>query len=541
MRFSRTRHDLHIGLDLSPGRIKIVGLEGGQDSPSVVFAADEVVASGVGRARFDPTTIGAEIAAVLSRFRVRPRRVALALGPAEAVARRLVVVDQEHEQMVAALTIQLSQALGSEVTAPRVAYTRLNSASAGGRVAVLAAAAHADAVGAQQRALQIAGCERGLVTPAAAAVIRAWAACEPAASSDRAVLLHVGESAALWIVMDGGEPVALDAPLVGAAAFRERGGVRTGGSTIPPAVLAEWAGRLRQEVARGVQPLQRDSARGDFTGECPIWLSGGALAIPGFQDALETALPGPVHVLDPLGGNGPGGVFGPALAAAFGAALGGMDSAEPAGVAAGNAMLDLRAPESSSAGPGRLPAAAVLRAVAADRAFHAASLLGVLLCGAAAVIGSDQATRGRALAHREAQVVLDSASVARALVQTQQVEDRQQALGARLAGAAALEQGRLVWPQVLSGISRAIPAHAWVTDVVSDGEDPASGGIRFSVHGFASSDAVARNFAAALVESGTAVEARVGRTAMVRFGRTPAVRFVVVGQSPSGTSEPSVP
>jgi Tfp pilus assembly PilM family ATPase/Tfp pilus assembly protein PilN len=541
MRFSRTRQDLHIGLDLSPGRIKIIGLEGGHDSPSVVFAADEAVASGVGRARFDPTTTGAEIAAVLARFRVRPRRVSLALGPAEAVARRLVVVDQEHEQMVAALTIQLSQALGSEVTAPRVAYTRLDTATAAGRVAVLAAAAHADAVGAQQRAVQVAGCERGLVTPAAAAVIRAWRACQPAASSDLAVLLHVGESAALWIVMDGGEPVALDAPLVGAAAFRERGGVRTGGSVIPPAVLAEWAGRLRQEVSRGVQPLQREAAPGDRSGECPIWISGGALAIPGFHDALENALPGPVHVLDPLGGTNTSGVFGPALAAAFGAALGGMDSADLSEVATGNVMLDLRAPESSRAAGGRIPAAGVLRAIASDRAYHAAVVAGVLLCGAGAVIGNGQAARERALAKREAQVVLDSASVARALVQTRQVEDRQQALGARLEGAAGLEQGRLVWPQLLSGISRAIPGPAWVTDVVSDGEDPASGVIRFSVHGFASSDAVAGNFAAALVASGTAAEARVGRTAMVRFGRTRAVRFVVVGQSPSGTSERGEP
>lgn len=540
MRFSRTRQDFHIGLDLSPGRIKIVGLTGGQqESPKVVFAADEAIASGPGRARFDAAAIGTEIAAILARAGVRPRKVALALGPAEAVARRLVVVDQEHEQMVAGLTIQLSQALGSEITAPRVAYRRLHAATPEGRVAVLAAAAHADAVAAQQRAVQVAGCERGLVTPAAAAVIRTWLATEPAASSDRAVLLHVGESAALWIVMEGGEPVALDAPLVGAAAFRERGAVRGGGPTIPAATLAEWAGRLRQEVARGLQPLQRGR---DSAGEFPIWLSGGALNIPGFLEALGDALPGPVHLLDPLSGaSSSGGVFGPSLAAAFGAALGGMEFDASEDAAPGNAMLDLRAPDSSRAGPSRLPVAGALRALAADRAFHAAVVAAVFLSGAAAVISNDQANRGRALAQREAQVVLDSASVARALVQTQQVEERQRALGERLDGAASLEQGRLVWPWLLSGITRALPSPAWVTDVVADGEDPASGGIRFSIHGFASSDAVARRFAAALVASGAASEARVARTAMVRFGRTPAVRFVLVGQSPSETSESGAP
>lgn len=544
MRFRRFQQDVFVGLDLSPGRIKLVGLTSGESGPRIVCAADDVVAGAVGGAHFDAAAVGSLVAGTLSRLKVRPSRIALVLGPGEAVARRLVVVDQEQGQMLAGLALQLGQVLGSEVTAPRVGFVRLASAAPPGRVAVFAGAARPEAVAAQQRAVASAGFEQGPVTSAAGALVSAWASCRPADSTGRrAVLLHVGETAALWVVLDGDEPGALDAPLVGVASVRERAGGRAGGGgrtlTLPAALLAEWTGRLRQEIARGLQAGRRDGARPEDAEPYDIWVSGGGSRVAGFMEALAAAVDAPVHVFDPLSElewtAEPADVFGPALVPALGAAL--QAQAEGGGRAA-VAGFDLRAPQEGRAhAAGRVALPALARSVATDGAFRTLAVGVALAVGGAAYLDVGLAERERMVAAREGRVVADSTGLAAAMARSQLLDERRRSIGGQVDAVRALERGRLVWPRLLHGIAAAAPPTAWVSDVVSVEEDPASGAVAFRVLGFAASDAVAGTFAEALVRTGPVSEARIERTHLVKIGRMPVVRFEMAGRAePGGVS-----
>lgn len=545
MRFRRFQQDVFVGLDLSPGRIKLVGLTSGESGPRIVCAADDIVAGAVNAAHFDAAAMGSLVAGTLSRLKVRPSRIALALGPGEAVARRLVVVDQEQGQMLAGLALQLGQVLGSEVTAPRVGFVRLASAAPPGRVAVFAGAARPEAVAAQQRAVASAGFEQGPVTSAAGALVSAWASCRPADSTGRrAVLLHVGETAALWVILDGDEPGALDAPLVGVASVRERAGGRAGGGgqtlTLPAALLAEWTGRLTQEIARGLQAGRRDGARPDDTEPYDIWVSGGGSRVAGFIEALGAAADAPVRVFDPLSElewtAEPGDVFGPALVPALGAALQAQAQADGGGAAV--AGFDLRAPQEGRAhASGRVALPALVRSVAADGAFRTLAVGVALALGGAAYLDVVLADRERVVAAREGRVAADSTGVAAAMARSQLLDERRRSIGGQVHAVRALERGRLVWPRLLHGIAAAAPPSAWVSDVVSVEEDPATGAVAFRVLGFAASDAVAGTFAEALVRTGPIREAHIERTHLVKIGRMPVVRFEMAGRAePGGVS-----
>jgi Tfp pilus assembly PilM family ATPase len=534
MRFRRYPQDVYVGLDLSSGRIKLVGVTGGESGPRLVCAADEVIAGDP--ARFDAAAVGTHVAALLSRLRVRPASVALVLGPGEAVARRLTVVDQEEAQMAAGLSIQLGQVLGSEVTAARVGFSRLGVAAPPGRVAVFAGAARPEAVAAQQRAVSTAGYPQGPVSTAAAGVVNAWRLGRVGRGEGLTLLLHVGHTAALWILLDAGEPVAVDAPLVGLSAMRERaagrGGVRVPeDAALPPAVLAEWTGRLRQEIARGLQASRRE--RGDERDSYEIWVSGGGSRVPGFLDALGAATGVPVHAFDPLRElewiGDPPNVFGPALVPALGVAL--QAYRESVGETAGLAT-DLRvAGEARPGSSGRVPLAAVARTVAADRGFRLVAVLAALAVGGAAYLDAALGRREREVVQREGRVAADSATVAAAMAQSQLLERRRSALGGQIEAVRGLDRGRVVWPRLLSGIAATVPPTAWVSGVLSQGDDPATGAAEFRVHGFAATDAVAGAFARGLERSGAASSVRVERTSLVRIGRMPVVQFELAGMA----------
>lgn len=540
MRLRRSSQAVFAGLDISPGRIKLVGVAHGPEGPVVVCAADEVLGTSAGATtRFDPAAVGAAAAEILSRARVRPERAALALGPGDAVARRLTVVSQERTQMLAALSVQLGQALGAEVAAPRVGFAPLAALSpAAARLTVFAAAARPEAVLAQQRAVAAAGWEQGPVTTTAVALVNAWRSCRPAGAGDgRAVLLHVGESAALWVVLDGEDPVALDAPLVGVASVRDRVVGRAGqgdpADALPAAVLGEWAGRLRQEIARGLQPLRRDGAAAE-PGTYEVWVSGGGARMKGFLAALSEALATPVHLFDPLAELGWTGsaaeTFGPALAPALGAALQALatDSASMGSLL----DIDLQGPLPGRPGAvGRVPLPVLAGRVARDRVYHALAVGAFALWGATAFLGARVDAAGVAAAEREARVTADSLAVAATMSRSQVLEDRRRVLGNKLGAAGGLDRGRHAWPRLLYAIGEALPSAAWVSDVMADGEDPGTGEPGFRVMGYAASAAVAGSFARALAANATVAEAEVVRTEAVKIGRSPAVRFEIAGRA----------
>lgn len=527
MRFRRKQNDVCVGLDLSPGRIKLVGISEIEDRLRVVCAVDEVL-PGDGLDHFDTAAVGAHVALLLSRLRVRPKAVALVLGPGDAVARRLAVVDQEHRQMLAAVAIQLGQVLGGDVAAPRVGFTRLSAAAAPGRVAVLAGAARPEAVLAQQRAVAAAGCEQGPVTAAAAGLVEAWRTCQPAENADRrVVLLHVGESAAVWVVLDRGEPLAMDAPLVGLASARDRVGRSSDGKGLSSGVVSEWVTRIHQEIARGLQSARRDAGdRGDAE-TYEIWVSGGGSRVPGFHERLEAAAGARVRAFDPLLYLDCEGLdeelFGPALVPAVGAALQAL--ASDRGTDRG---FDLRlAPERAEGSVRQVPLAALGRTIAADRAFR---VLGVLviaaIAGVAALNGKMQRAE-QSLAAREARVRADSGQVAVAISRTQLLDERRRSLGGQLEAVRVLDRGRLLWPEVLAGVAAAAPPTAWVSDVVAERENPTGGGATYRVYGYAATDAVASSFAQGLIRHAAATEARVERTALMKIGRIPVVFFEI--------------
>lgn len=541
MRLRRTREEVFVGLDLSPGRIKLVGLAAGPAGPIVACAADHALAApdGADRTRFDAAAVGESVAALLSGFGIRPRAVSLALGPADGIARRLTVVEQDRAQILAALSLQLGQALGAGVSAPRVGYAALAGAAPPGRVAVFAAAARVEAVAAQQRAVAAAGCQQGPVTTAAGALLTAWRALRPASAAGRAVLLHVGHAAALWMIVEGDEPVAMDAPLVGLSGVRERAGVRSGdalGGTpaLPETALGEWVGRLRQEIARGMQALRRESAQDDAV-DYSVWVSGGASRVAGFLDALGSALGVPVQAFDPVGElpwqGEPADVFAPALVPALGAALQGLAAADRA-PGGGLLAVDLQAPaEGGPRAVGRVPLPALLRAVVRDPAYRRLAAAAAVLWAATAFLGARVDRYERALAARESRVAADSQAVAATLQRSEMLETRRRALGSRVDAVAALERGRYAWPRLLRAIATAAPASTWVSDVLSDGEDPATGDVSFRVRGYAASEAAAGAFARALVAGGQASQAEVVRTSTVQIGRTPVVYFEMAGRA----------
>jgi Tfp pilus assembly PilM family ATPase len=538
MWFRRTRLDVHVGLDLSPGRLKLVALSGGPSEPVVESATDLVlgpVEDGRGT-RFDAAAVGGEIAALLARQRLKPRSITLSLGPAEAIARRLTVVDQAHEQMFAAVSLQLGQALGTDVAAPRVSWTPLPVPAAPGRRTVFAAAARPEAVAAQQRAVTIAGCEQGPVVPAAAAILNAWRRWPAREASEGAVvLLHVGHSAALWIVLDGSEPAAMDAPLVGVASVRERLGVGRGGGgdplALPAALLTEWAGRLRQEIARGLQVSRRESGRGEESG-FEVWMSGGGARVPGLMEALGSALGAPVHLYDPLDalGGAPSEVFGPALVPALGAALQGMAGEGDAG----ELLLhtDLRVPaESRTASSGRMPLPVVLRQAARDPAWRGLLAAGAVLWAMAGYLDARVSAAERVADERERRATEDSAAVAASMSRMELLQARRQALGARVDAVAALEGSRYAWPRLMHAVAGSVPDAAWVSAILSDGEDPATGAVSFRLRGYAATDAVAGWFARRLAGTGAVADAQVIRTSTVTIGRSPVVEFELTGRT----------
>jgi Tfp pilus assembly PilM family ATPase/Tfp pilus assembly protein PilN len=528
MGFRRFRRDAVVGVDLSPGRIKVVGLARGESGPVVVCAADEAFDAGSAdaRTRFDAEAIGGRLAAILGRSGVRASTIALALGPGEAVARRLSVVAQDRSGTVAALSVQLGQALGADVTLPRVDFAPLHGGGAEGRAVVLAAAARAEAVAAQQRAVAASGVPQGPVTAAAVALINAWRVCGQG-SGRRVVLLHVGHSAALWIVLEDGEPVALDAPLVGAAAMRDRSGVRGSGNGDGVA-LREWTGRLRQEIDRGLQPLRRD--RGEDAGADEVWVSGGGTRIPGFIDALSDALGTPVRLFDPFSAGALSCElkdetgYGPALVPALGAAL---QAIADSATADPLFSLDLRVAAAGTRNASGLAPATIARSVLADRAFHVLLGAAALVWLGTAAVGARQSTAGRELDTRERRVEADSAAVAASMRRSSALEERQRRLGERAAAARRLEVGRSEWRRLLVEIAGSVPATAWVSEVSSEGEDPASGALTCRVRGFAASDAEASAFARALAARSRIASAEVVRTSAARIGRTPVSRYEI--------------
>jgi Tfp pilus assembly PilM family ATPase len=538
IRLRRTRLDVHVGIDLSPGRFKLVALTTGPVGPLVAFAADQPLSAGDEHStRFDAAAIGAELASILARQRLRPRSVALALGPGEAVSRRLLIVDQQPAQMLTSVALQLGQALGADVTKPRVGYAALPAQAPAGRITVLAAAARAEAVAAQQRAVAAAGCEQGPVVPAAAALLNAWRRCPGEERAGMVVLLHVGHSAALWMVVAGRDPLAMDAPLVGVSSILERLGSRsTSGAAelpaIPATLLGEWTGRLRQEIARGVQAVKRESGRGEEEGY-EVWVSGGGARVPGFLEALATSLGSPVHLYDPLRGMQWTGeqeeVFGPALVPAFGAALQGL-VAETGGDEA-LLQVNLRAPaEGRPASPGRVPLPLLAQQVARDPAWRGVAAAALTLWVTTAVLGGRLTDRDRELAERERRIAADSAVVAASMSRMEFLEARRSALGAQVDAVAAMERSRYTWPRLLHGIAESVPGPAWVSDILSDGEDPATGAVSFRVRGYAANDGVAGAFARRLTDTRAADEAQVVRTSAVRIGRSALVQFEIAGR-----------
>lgn len=539
MRLRRSQLEVYVGLDISPGRLKMVGLSAGPDGPVVAFASDEEIDQPAGRgSRFDPAAMGLAATEVLSRLGVRPRTVALALGPGEAVARRMTVVDQDPGQMLAAVSIQLGQALGADVAAPRVGFVSLPLASPSGRVSVFAAAARSEAVLAQQGAVAAAGWEQGPVTTTAVALVNAWRARRPSDASGRVVLLHVGESAAVWIVLEDGEPVAVDAPLVGVSSVRGRDwgsepGSRPGDGP-GPAALAEWAGRLRQEIARGLGPLQR--AGGE---KAEIWLSGRGSAVTGFKEALEAALSAPVRLYDPLSDlswTSPAKCYGPALVPAFGAAL----QALSAGVgASGLLAIDLKASTPKRSGRvRRLAATELARTMAVDRGFQAVGAAAVVLWIASTFASGRLRERTAEVAAREARVVADSGVVATAMARTEELASRRSAMGTLAEAAARLDRGRVTAPRLLHSVSVAVPAAAWVSDVIADEASPGSEVLSFRIHGYAANAGVASAFARALTVDVGVDQAEVVRTETVKIGRSEAVRFEISGRSASAADPP---
>ena len=531
------RDDVVVAVDLSPGRFKLVALAAGAHGPELLGAVDEP-ADGSAERRFDPAKIATRLRKTLDAMGVAPRDAALAIGPAEAVVRRLAVVPQAREATLAALALQLAPALGPDVAAPRVDYVPLQSPASGGRVAVLAAAGRPDAIAAQRRALAEAGCEPGAVVPTAAALITAWRDLGPRAVAERVLLLHVGESAVLWMVVEDGEIVALDAPLVGVGSLRDRGTTRrgSGGELLeaPADALAEWVARIRQEVNRGLQAARRETGQSDPAGAVKVWLCGGGARVSGLADALTSALGAPVHVFDPvlaLGGDHDA-CFGPALAPAIGAAIQALSSGDsPAG-------LDLRpAVAADEPGGGRVPLPVLGRRIARDGAFRFAAVvavIGVAVAGAASV---RQGAEADSLSRREAQVAADSARVAIAISQSQALAARRSALGTAVDQFRVLERGRDLWPRVLDAVAGAVPGTAWVSGIAEEREDPATGAVTLRVRGYAPSDVVVSAFERRLSAVAPRLVPAGMQTRAVRIGSVAAVQFELAAQARTDSAE----
>lgn len=523
------RDDVVVGVDLSPGRFKVVALAAGADGPELIGAVDEATHETADR-RFDAAKVSARLRKALDAIGVSPREVALALGPADALVRRIAVVPQPREATLAALALQLAPALGPDVSAPRVDYATLRAPASGGRVSVLAAAGRSDAIAAQRQAVAQAGFDPGPVVPTASALACAWLALAPRGSSDRALLLHVGESAVLWMVIEDGEPVALDAPLVGVASLRDRPGVRRGAAGAPveaaPEAIAEWVARIRQEVQRGLQAARRETGQ-DAVAAVTVWLCGGGARIPGLADALSGALGTPVHVFDPapaLGGL-PGDGFGPALVPAIGAAMQALSRDPELG-------LDLRPPAGSDAREAaRVPLAVLGRRLAHDGAFRFAALVALVGGLVAWTAGARQDGAATRLARRESQVVADSAQVAAAIAQNQALASRRSALGAAVEQLLVLERGRDLWPRILDGIAAAVPGTAWVSGVTEEREDPATGTTLLRVRGYAASDVVASSFERRLATTAPYIAAGGAQTTAVRIGSVTAVQFELTAEA----------
>jgi len=516
-----------VGVDLSPGRIKVVALAAGADGPELIGAVDEATPETADR-RFDVAKVSARLRKALDTIGVSPREVALALGPADALVRRIAVVPQPREATLAALALQLAPALGPDVSAPRVDYATLRAPASGGRVSVLAAAGRSDAIAAQRQAVAEAGFDPGPVVPTASALACAWLALAPGGSSDRALLLHVGESAVLWMVIEDGEPLALDAPLVGVASLRDRPGVRRGAAGAPveaaPEAIAEWVARIRQEVQRGLQAARRETGQ-DAVAAVTVWLCGGGARIPGLADALSGALGAAVHVFDPapaLGGL-PGDGFGPALVPAIGAAMQALSRDPELG-------LDLRPHAGSDArGAARVPLAVLGRRLAHDGAFRFAALVAVVGGLVAWTAGARQDGAATRLARRESQA--DSAQVAAAIAQNQALATRRSELGAAVEQLLVLERGRDLWPRILDGIAAAVPATAWVSGVSEEREDPATGTTLLRLRGFAASDVVASSFDRRLATTAPYIAAGGAQTTAVRIGSITAVQFELTAEA----------
>jgi type IV pilus assembly protein PilM len=515
-----------VGVDLSPGRFKVVALAAGEDGPELVGLVDESTADEAPERAFDGDKVAARLRKALDGMGVEPREVAIALGPAEAVVRRLAVVPQPREATLAALALQLAPALGPDVAAPRVDYKTLQAAASGGRVAVLAAAGRADAVAAQTQAVTEAGFQVGPVVPAGAALAVTWRTLAPAHAAGRVLLLHVGESAVLWMLIEDGEPIALDAPLVGVASLRNRAGAQRGGGVVPgdPEAVAEWVARIRQEVQRGLQAAKREAGQAEAAADPEVWLCGGGARIPGFREALSESLLASVNVFDPFSSRAdemPGSGFGPALLPAVGAAL--------QALAPGQAEqeLDLRSEHDSAAGAKKIPLAVLGRGIARDRAWRYVALAAVGGWLAAFTVGARHGEASEALGLRETQVVQDSAKVANAMAQNQALVSRRGELGSAVEHLQRLERARRLWLGVLDVVAVALPGTAWVSAIAEEREDPVTGGIAVRVRGFAPSDLVASSLQARLADADLAPAAGGAQTQMVTIGSVTAVEFEI--------------
>lgn len=534
--FRRRRGGVVAGVDLSPDRLKVVAITRGEDGVRVVAAADEPLGQGGPRRRFDAAEVAERLRAVLARLGLQPDAAGLALGPAEAIARRLTVVEQERPATLAALALQLAPGLGPDVSAPAVDYMAL-SAARGDRVAVFAAAGRQDAIAAQRLAVEEAGCAVGPVLPAAAAVLNAWLHGRPEDAPERVLLLHVGETVVLWMLLDGGEVAAVDAPLVGVASLHDRGAVRrrAGGevSGVAAPALDEWIGRIRQEVVRGLSAARRESGAAAGEAVPEVWVSGGGSRVAGLLDGLRSALGAPVHRFDPLPALGadPDQAFGPALVPALGAAL----QALP-GEAEGP-LLDLR-PASAPAGgaDGRVPLPALARRVATDRGFRAAAAAGLLAAALAGAAHLRLRSAEESVSRREARVRLDSAALSAALAKSEAVAARRASMGEALARLRELERGRDLAPRLLAAVQADIPGTAWVAGITGLATDSTVAGTTFRLRGYAAADAGVTEFAARLGRSVPELRTDVAFTRAVEIGSATAVEFELRAEAAGGAS-----
>lgn len=359
-RLSR-RSTVHLGLDLGECRTKAVGVSRGPEGLSLVCWADEVAPPGLftnGRLTAVEEA-GRHVAEILSARKIRGRLTALVIGQHDCAVRRIEVQRLGKDGVVKALranpALKVGDATGSNLAVDYHEIAERTPARAE-MMSVLGVAARRDSLRTQQRVVLEAGLLPGLVTVPSIALANAWSLANPdrVVHGSRSLLVHAGQAAVLFVVLDGGVPAAAHYAGLGINYFTET--ARASNAMLSPgaleealyqetasgvgeALFKEWFGRIAQEARRtaGAAPLAGGLFGGDdVVGE--VWLSGGMARMARLRPALEALLGARVHIFDPLAALrtvevvGEQQPFGPALAIA-------------AGLAAEAAMLDAKVAE----------------------------------------------------------------------------------------------------------------------------------------------------------------------------------------------------